>query len=98
MSRSGWPAHCARSDDIEEGCAAINSLHGLLISLGVARFGLRDDFFDLFLLGLFDLFALELQMLLILDVDLDEVLALELAGQDGLGERVFLNAMFDRST
>ena len=55
------------------------------------------DFLGLGLFGLFDLFAFELQVLLVLDVDLDEVLALELAGEHRLGERV-LDVVLDRPT
>jgi hypothetical protein len=49
------------------------------------------------LLGLFDLFAVELQVLLVQDVDLDEVLALEFAAEHRLGERVF-DVVLDRPT
>ena len=55
------------------------------------------DFFGLGLLGLFDLFAVELQVILVQDVDLDEVLALEFAAEHRLGERVF-DVVLDRPT
>ena len=63
---------------------------------GVVLLG-GHDFFGLGFFGFFDLFAFELQVLFVLDVDLDEVLALEFAGEHRLGERV-LDVVLDRPT